>query len=143
MAETTQSTVIWKDRKHFMWFPFSFTKYSVQNDRLYTQTGLFSTSFEEVLLYRITDIRLSRSFGQKIFGTGTIELCTKVDHDQHIFLVNIKKPVYIKSLLSDLVETARDKKNVVGKEFYGGRGHGGPGGPDGPDDDFDDEISPV
>ena len=140
MAETNSSTVIWKDRKHFMWFPFSFTKYSVQNDRLYTQTGLFSTSFDEVLLYRITDIRLSRSFGQKIFGTGTIELGTKVDHDRHIFLVNIKKPLEVKNLLSDIVEEARDKKNVVGKEFYSGRGgHGGPDGPDGPDDDRPDD----
>ena len=139
MAETNSSTVIWKDRKHFMWFPFSFTKYSVQNDRLYTQAGLFSTSFDEVLLYRITDIRLSRSFGQKIFGTGTIELCTKVDHDRHIFLVNIKKPLEVKNLLSNIVEEARDKKNVVGKEFYSGRGgHGGHGDPD--DDDPDDDF---
>ena len=140
MAEMTQSTVIWKDRKHLMWIPFSFTKYSVQNDRLYTQTGLFSTSFDEILLYRITDIRLNRSFGQKIFGTGTIELCTKVDHDRHIFLVNIKKPVKVKNLLSELVEDARDKKNVVGKEFYSGRGHGGPDGHDGPEDDFEDDF---
>lgn len=145
MAKNDNSNVLWKDRKHFMWFPFSFTKYEVKDDRLYTQKGLLSTTFDEVLLYRITDIKLTRSLGQKIFGTGTVELCTRVDHDKHILLVNIKDPIRVNKLLSDIVEDARDKKNVVGKEFYGG-GHGpgpmgGPGGPMGdfdPDDDFDD-----
>jgi len=131
---------IWKDRKHFMWFPFSFTKYEVKDDRLYTQHGLMSTTFDEVLLYRITDIKLTRTLGQKIFGTGTIELCTKVDHDRHISLVNIKKPLQVKRLLSDTVEEARDKKNVIGKEFYTGRGPGhGPGPGPRPDDDDDDD----
>lgn len=29
--------LVWKDRKHWMWFPFSFTKYRVENDRLYVK----------------------------------------------------------------------------------------------------------
>lgn len=126
MAETTATTSapIWKDRKHFMWFPFSFTKYEVTNDRLYIQKGLLSTTFDETLLYRITDIKLTRSLGQKIFGTGTINLCTTVDHDKHIDLVNIKNPLQVKNLLSEVVEDARDKKKVIGKEFYSGHGPG-------------------
>lgn len=141
MANTASNhtDTIWKDRKHFMWFPFSFTKYEVKDERLFIQRGLLSTSFDETLLYRITDIKLTRSLGQKIFGTGTIELCTRVDHDKHIQLVNIKKPMEVKKLLSDVVEDARDRKNVVGKEFYGDHGPKpgmGPGG----NDDFDDFL---
>ncbi len=135
MADTRTSETIWKDRKHFMWFPFSFTKYEVCDDRLFIQQGLLSTSFDETLLYRITDIKLTRSLGQKIFGTGTIELCTKVDHDRHISLVNIKSPMQVKKLLSDTVEEVRDRKNVTGKEFYGGHG---PRPDMEPEDDFED-----
>ena len=138
MAATVDSATLWKDRKHFMWFPFSFTKYEVRDDRLFIQQGLLSTTFDETLLYRITDIKLTRSLGQKIFGTGTIELCTKVDHDRHISLVNIKRPMEIKRLLSDAVEEARDKKNVIGKEFYGGHGPRPGMEPDTEDDDFED-----
>ncbi len=123
-AAPTTTAVTWKDRKHFMWFPFTFTIYEVKNDRLYIQKGLFHTTFDETLLYRITDIKLTRSLGQKIFGTGTIELCTTVDHDDHILLENIKKPQEVKALLSELVEDARDKKKVIGKEFYGAHGMG-------------------
>ncbi|MCI8402785.1 MAG: PH domain-containing protein [Lachnospiraceae bacterium] len=138
-TEVKSTDVLWKDRKHFMWFPFSFTKYEVRDERLFIEKGLLSTSFDETLLYRITDIRLIRSLGQKLCGTGTIELCTKVDHDKHISLVNIKKPMEVKTLLSDAVEEARMKKNVVGKEFYGGHGPRPGEGPD-HEPDLDDDF---
>ena len=128
---------VWKDRKHFMWFPFSFTKYEVSNDRLYQQTGLFNTVFDEVLLYRIVDLTLQQSLGQKIFGTGTIVLSCKVDREKEILLKNIKKPREVKSMLSDLVEEARDRKRVVGKEFYGR--DGGDCSCDHDDDGMDEE----
>lgn len=136
---TNTQPTLWKDRKHVLWFPLSFTKYEVRDDRLFIQKGLLSTTFDETLLYRITDLKLTRSLGQKIFGTGTIELCTKVDHDKHISLVNIKRPLEVKKLLSDAVEDARDKKNVIGKEFYGGHGPRPDMGPD-RDDDEDDFL---
>ena len=85
-----ENKIIWQDRKHFMWFPISFTKYEIKNDRLYQETGLFSTHYDELLLYRITDLCLRRNLSQKIFGTGTVILYTN----------------------------ARDKKKVVGKEFF-------------------------
>ena len=115
---TMEHTTIWKDRKHFMWFPFSFTKYEVKNDRLYEQEGLFNTHYDEVLLYRIVDLCLTRSFAQKIFGTGTIILCTKADSDKEIYLKNIKNPIQVKELLSKTIEEVRDNRKVVGKEFF-------------------------
>lgn len=110
--------VIWQDRKHFMWFPFSFTKYQIKNERLYQETGLISTHYDELLLYRITDLCLQRNFAQKIFGTGTVILYTKADSSKEIHLKNIKNANEIKDLISSLVEEARDKKKVVGKEFF-------------------------
>lgn len=109
---------IWQDRKHFMWFPFSFTKYEIKNDRLYQQTGLINTHYDELLLYRITDLCLQRNLSQKIFGTGTIILYTKADNSKEIHLKNIKNASEIKELISTLVEEARDKKRVIGKEFF-------------------------
>ena len=31
--------LIWEDRKHFMWFPWSFTKYYIENERLMIEAG--------------------------------------------------------------------------------------------------------
>ena len=58
--------------------------------------------------------------GQKICGTGTITVFTKADSAPHIELKNIKNSVQVKDYLSELVETIRDQKNIIGKEFYGG-----------------------
>ncbi len=136
--------VVWSDRKHHLWFPFSFTKYTVKGERLYIDRGFFNTVSDQTLLYRITDIRLKRSFGQRIFGTGTVVLVSKVDADHEIPLENIKKPREVDELLSDLIEKARNTHNVVGKEFYSkgcgleGHDHGGHDF-DGPEDEFFDD----
>lgn len=112
------NNTVWKDRKHFMWFPISFIKYEIKNERLYQETGLFNTHYDELLLYRITDLCLKRSLAQKIFGTGTIILSTKADSDKEVLLKNIKNPKKVKDLISRLVEEARDRKKIVGKEFF-------------------------
>ncbi len=122
MAKKNDPNVLWKDRKHHLWFPISFTSYRISKDRLYTDTGFFNSQYDELLLYRVTDIKLTRTLLHKIFGTGTLVLCTKVDTDREIRLENIAKPIQTKQLISDLVEEIRDRKRVVGKEFFGGPG---------------------
>ena len=110
---------LWKDRKHYLWFPFSFTKYRVQNDRLYKEVGLFTTVSDEILLYRIIDMSVVRTFAQKIFGTGTIKVFTRMNSEKIVLLENIKHPKEVKEFLSRIVEADRVKRNVVGKEFFG------------------------
>ena len=70
--------VIWQDRKHFMWFPFSFTKYQIKNERLYQETGLISTHYDELLLYRITDLCLQRNLAQNLRNVICCLLCLTI-----------------------------------------------------------------
>ena len=116
---SNSNTVLWQDRKHFMWFPFSFTKYYIEDDRLMVKEGFFSTTLNETLLYRIVDLTFHQSFAGKIFGTGDIIVKAKADSTPELVLKNIKKPMEVRSLLSKAVEESRQKRNVVGKEFYG------------------------
>ena len=114
---------IWEDRKHHLWFPLSFTKYTVANGRLYVNSGFLSSREDECLLYRITDITLFRSLPQRIFGTGTIELHTKDRSTPTIRLENIARAVEVKRVLSDLIEKEREEKHVVGRDMYGAASH--------------------
>ena len=67
--------IIWKDRKRTLFgLPLSFTKYSLEEDRLFIETGFFNSVENEVRLYRIMDLQLSRTLGQKMFGLGTIKV---------------------------------------------------------------------
>lgn len=134
----------WKDRKHWAWFPFSFTVYKLTDDRLYVQTGFLSTHYDEALLYRIVDICLSRTLGQKLFGTGTITLSLKADTQSTIELKNIKHPMEINRMLSTAIENARNQRGVIGREFYTSERSVHDGEPDCPDDghqgyDFDSD----
>ena len=132
--------IVWQDRKHWLWFPFSFTKYTIKNDRLYVDAGLFKTVSDETLLYRVTDLRLERTLGQKLCGTGTIVLKTRVDSHPVIELRNIKNSAQVKDYLSEMVESIRTRRNVVGKEFYGSQGMVDLDGDGIPDIDVDEEM---
>ena len=116
--EDEEDDIIWEDRKHIAWFPIGFEKYTVRDGKIYINKGLFSTVSDQTLLYRVIDIQLRRTLRQKIFGTGTIILISRVDADPEIVLENVKDSRYVMDMLSELVEEERKKRNVVGKEFY-------------------------
>lgn len=115
-AENTN--ILWSDRKHHLWFPISFTSYYIEDDRLMIKKGLLNTTLDETLLYRIVDITFQQTLAGKIFGTGNVILRTKADASGEIVLENIAKPLEVRKMLSKMVEESRDKRNIVGKEFY-------------------------
>ena len=115
-AENTN--ILWSDRKHHLWFPISFTSYYIEDDRLMIKKGLLNTTLDETLLYRIVDITFQQTLAGKIFGTGNVILRTKADASGEIVLENIAKPLEVRKMLSEMVEESRDKRNIVGKEFY-------------------------
>lgn len=121
--------LLWKDRKRtFLGLPWSFTKYSLSEDRIFIDTGFFKTVSNEVRLYRVLDLQLVQTFGQKLLGLGTIKVNSS-DKSMHNFEIkNIKKSKVVKELLSESVEKQRDLKRVVNREVMGGG------------DDYDDEF---
>ena len=110
---------IWKARKrNFLGLPWTFTVYGFSEDRLYVKTGILSTREDEVRLYRITDIGLTRSFWQRIMGMGTIQIYSSDQSMGDFQLINIKDSENVKEQLSQLIE--RENKRVSSREFLGG-----------------------
>lgn len=110
--------IVWKDRKRTLFgLPWSFTKYSLSDDRLFISTGFLSTKEDEVRLYRIMDISLKRTLGQRIFGLGTIKCCSADKTLGDFEIKNIKKSKDVKELLSEMVEDERNRKKVTSREF--------------------------
>lgn len=110
--------LIWKDRKRTLFgLPWSFTKYELEEERLFIKTGFFTQKEDEVRLYRIMDIGLTRTLGQRIFGVGTIH-CSSADKTMGDFdIKSVKNPGEVKEKLSQLVEEQRDKKRVANREY--------------------------
>lgn len=114
--------ILWEDTKRYAGLPLSFTKYSVDNERLYIESGLLTTEENEVLLYRVLDIKSSRTLWQKMFDVGTITLYNADKSDSTVKLENIKDPVKVKRFLSDLIEKQRKANGVAGREIVGSNG---------------------
>lgn len=109
---------IWKERKrNALGLPWTFTTYALSEDRLFLKSGLLKTVENEVRLYRILDLSMSRTLSQKIFGIGTIQVFSGDKTQGDFELKNIKNPEMVKEKLSRLVEENRDKKRVSSREF--------------------------
>lgn len=113
-----ETEIVWKDRKR-IWcgLPWSFTKYELYKDKLVINSGFLTQHQDEVRLYRIMDLSLTRTLGQRIFGLGTIQ-CNSVDKTMRDFEIkNIKNSETVKNQLSDLIEEARKANRVSSREF--------------------------
>ena len=108
----------WKQRKR-IWcgLPWTFTVYSLSEDRLFIDSGVFTKKQDEVRLYRVLDVSLKRSLGQRIFGMGTIHICSSDKTMKDFDLINIKNSKDVKEMISEFVETQREKKRVVSREY--------------------------
>lgn len=103
--------IIWKDRKRiFFGLPWTFTKYSLSEDRLFISTGFFSVKEDEVRLYRIMDVSLERKLWQRMCGLGTIKCCSADKTMEDFEIRNIKKSREVKEMLSNMVEDERTKR---------------------------------
>ena len=111
---------IWKDRKRILGMPISFTRYRLSEDRLFCEKGLFSIQQNEVLLYRVRDLQLNMSLGQRIFGVGTICVVSSDKSVPHLDLVNVKDPRNVKELIHRSVEEAKDQRRMRTMEIMGG-----------------------
>ena len=110
--------ILWKDRKRTIFgLPLSFTKYSLDEERLFIESGFLNSKEDEVRLYRITDISLTRTLGQKLFGIGSIKCCSADKTLGDFIIKNIKNPKEVKEKISELVEKQRDAKRVSSREF--------------------------
>lgn len=108
---------LWQDRKRpFLGLPLSFTKYSLDDKCLYVKTGVFTTTEDEIRLYRIIDVTLRRTLGQRILGIGTIKCHSSDESMKEFEIKHIKKPKETKTLLSDLVEEERRRNRVFSRE---------------------------
>ena len=112
---------VWSSRKRLLFFglPFTFTKYTLTKEKVLVDTGFLNKKQEEVRLYRILDLTLTRSLEQRIFGLGTISCKTSDKALPVLELINVRNSMDIKEQLSSLVEAERVSKRVSVREFTG------------------------
>lgn len=98
MAATVQSSPAAdqfevKERKRLLFFglPWTFTTYTLNNKKLILKEGFLNTTENEILLYRVLDITLKRSLGQRIFGLGSVVVEAQDKTHPQLVIKNIKR----------------------------------------------------
>lgn len=117
--QVEEQPILWADRKRILGMPISFTRYKLDEDRLYVKTGFLSTRTNETLLYRILDVQSSQSLWQRLFGVGTVTLFCADQSDPQLRLENVKAAKKVHRYLSQVIEQRRQNKGIIGREMYG------------------------
>ena len=110
---------LWSDRRRRLGLPLSLTRYSLSEDRLFLETGLLSTRCEEILLYRVRDLSMKISLGQRIFGVGTVTVQSSDKSCPVLELRNIKHPRETKEIIHQALEQMKLQRRMRVGEVMG------------------------
>ena len=114
---------LWRARKRTLFgLPLSFTVYKLTDEKLMIESGFLNKKEEEIRLYRILDITLKRSLGERLFGLGTIHCCSADKSTPEFDISRIRDAARVKEQLSDLVEKERTARRVSSRELMASDG---------------------
>lgn len=102
----------WSDRSRIFGLPITFTKYSMSDDRIFCEKGLLNMKFEEILLYRVRDISMKITLGQRIFGVGSILLQSSDKTAPVLEIKNVKNPRQVKEMIQQQVEQVKEQRRM-------------------------------
>lgn len=111
-----------RERKRWAFFgiPWTFTKYILTEKKIIIQSGLFTSTENEILMYRVTDMTMTRSLFQKMFGLGTLVIYAHDKTNPTLEVKNIKHIREFKDTLSDAVEKDRLRMKMRQSEIVDG-----------------------
>ena len=105
MAKLVSKIVeLWHDRKRILGMPLSFTRYALSEDRLFLKRGFLNVHQDEIVLYRVRDLRVSQTLWQRDFGVSTVTVISTDKSIPELALKNIRQPNEVKELIHEYVE---------------------------------------
>jgi len=89
-----------------------YTRYRLTDQRLQLTRGVFSRTTKNLELYRVKDLRLNRSFLQRMVGIGTIAMVTSDFSMKYFNLEGVPNSEYLFEEMRRAVENLRIARGV-------------------------------
>lgn len=109
------TTPVYTERKRLLFFglPWTFTKYTISPSLLTISQGFLSTTEDDCYMYKIQDVKLSKTLLERLFGLATLTCYTGDVTHHEVKLVHIKHSNEIKAYLLKTSEEARIKRRTL------------------------------
>lgn len=103
------------ERKRTLLFalPVCFTKYIVTDEMITVRSGFLSVTEDDAYMYKVQDVRLKKSFLERIFSMGTVVCFTGDTTHPQLVLTHIKHASDIKEFIIRASEEARRKRRTM------------------------------
>ena len=120
-TEQENATVAFRERKRLLFFglPWTFTKYTITEDLLTIDQGLFTVEENDCYMYKVQDVKLTATLLERMFGLGTIVCYTGDVTNKELKLIHIKHAKEIKDYLLKASEEARLKRRTLHMQDIG------------------------
>ena len=102
-----------KKRTKIFGLPWTFTKYIIDDEKVTIKSGFLSTVEDDAYMYKIQDVRLVRSFFERLARIGTVICYTGDTTHPELKLVHIRRANEIKDFLMKASEEARIKRRTL------------------------------
>ncbi len=108
-------TPVYNERKRLLFFglPLTFTKYKITPSFLTITQGLLNTTEDDCYMYKIQDVKLTKTLLERLFGLATITCYTGDVTHHEVKLEHIKNADEIKAYLLKTSEEARIKRRTL------------------------------
>lgn len=102
-----------KKRRLFLGLPLTFTKYTITEDMITIKKGFISITEDDAYMYKVQDVRLTKSFLERLCNVSTVTCYTGDITHETLQLTHIKHGSEIKNFILEASEEARRKRRTL------------------------------
>ena len=104
-----------REKKRWVFFglPLTFTVYTVKEDMITLEEGFFNKKENDCYMYKVQDVELIRSLGERLFGLGSVKCYTGDTTNKELLLEHVKNAKAIKDFILEASEQARMKRRTM------------------------------
>lgn len=108
-----ETVFVEKKRTKFLALPICFVTYLISEEKVTIRSGFLTTVEDDAYMYKIQDVRLTKSMLERVFGLGTITCYTGDTTHPELKFIHIKHARTIKEYLITASEEARRKRRTM------------------------------